>query len=49
MLETFSAQEELVAGERAYLSCILQSIGRRYQEISLNGSSDHPLLQMALE
>ena len=45
-VEAFSRHKALIGEEVAYISLIMQAIRDLYQEITIDGYSDHPILRM---
>ncbi|SRR5579883_1849716 len=48
-VEVLSQHEKLIGEEVAYISLVMQTIRSSYQEITIDGHVDHPILHMAKE
>lgn len=48
-VEAFSRHKAIIGEEVAYISLIMQSIRALYEEITIDGYSDHPILRMATD
>jgi hypothetical protein len=46
-VEVLSRHEKLIGEEIAYISLVMQAIRALYQEITVDGYHDHPILHMA--
>ncbi len=47
MVEALSRHDKLRGEEVAYISLVMQTIRASYQDIMIDGYSDHPILGMA--
>jgi hypothetical protein len=46
-VEVLSRYEKLLGEEIAYISLVMQAIRTLYQEVTIDGHKDHPILRMA--